>query len=187
MKYLIKLFAAVLFLTMGAAHAQYVSPECEKVFGPAQESCYKKAVKMLIDDAESAHFKMGFLYSSKLSDREMGLFKTKFRGDVNAAYRDCGMDVKCTFSRWAEIWTVYKDINAEISKRRDLKQSLPLLQAQLNKGVVKKVQGIPFTEYEEPTPEQTSKGGYVLSETERKLGYTLDDIPEANSEEWEGD
>ena len=183
---LIKLFIAALFLMTGAAHAQYTSPECEQYSGPSQDACYKKVVKSLIDDAENAHFKMGFLYSSKLSPKEMEQFKTKFRGDVNAAYSGCGVDIKCTFNHWAVIWNNYKEINNEISKRQNLTQPLPLLQAQLNRGVVKKVQGIPITEYNEQ-PVQSANAGYQLSETERKLGYTLDDIPEADSEEWEGD
>lgn len=186
---LIKFFAVILFFTMNAAHADYTSPECEQRSGPAKEACYKKVVKSLIDDAESAHFRMGFLYSSKLSPKEMEQFKTKFRGDVNAAYSGCGVDIKCTFNHWAVIWNNYKEINNEISKRQNLNQPLPLLQAQLNRGVVKKTQGIPVTYYEEVVqkPVPAVNNGYQLSETERKLGYTLDDIPEANSEEFVGD
>ena len=183
---LIKLFIAALFLAAGAAHAQQLSLECESYQGVPQVTCYKKAIKALADDAESAHFRMEFLYSSKLSPKEMGQFKTKYRGDVNSIYRDCGVDLHCTFTRWMDNWDIYNNINNEISKRRNLNQPLPLLQAQLQNGVVKKVQGVPFTEYNDQ-PVQPANAGYQLSETERKLGYTLDDIPEANSEEWEGD
>jgi len=208
MKYLIKLFATVLFLTMGAAHAQYYSPECEKhTRKQPQNECYTKAWRSIYNQEVLMFYAGAYDPQWWPSNKVITFIRSRQLNIPNLFNEACKHQPKCVFDlvvqeseAIAEKISRYK--TGQTNYRKEVtghyEKDSPFSIHSDSEFMVSRFglsdPSSPPDWYvqtkaalEEPTPEQTSKGGYVLSETERKLGYTLDDIPEANSEEWEGD
>lgn len=203
MKHLIKLFAAVLFLMTGAAYAQYYSPECEKhTRKQPQNECYIKAWRSIYNQEVLMFYAGAYDPQWWPSNKVITFIRSRQLNIPNLFNEVCKHQAKCVFDlivqeseAIAEKTTRYKTGQANYRKEvtgnyeKNAEFSIHSDSAFMIKHFGLSDPAFPPDWYVQAkvSTEQTSKNGYVLSETERKLGYTLDDIPEANSEEWEGD